>query len=150
MYKRQEFVGTWVLDQRYKVTHEFKAASGTLPTEIARRTPANYLGADNKGIKDGTEVKPSDFYQADFTAADGKVWSFLGWDKGTAKIKAADVHFIGYWGVEPTKDPTFSEWKDSQVTCEQEKVTQTRTKTSYSYKWNKQRHQWDESTSKKK
>lgn len=143
-----EFVGTWVLDQRYKVTHEFKAASGTLPTEIAGRTPADNLGEDGQGIKDGTEVKPRDFDHADFTAADGKVWSFLGWDKDTAKIKAADVHFIGYWGVEPTKDPTFSEWKDSQVTCEQEKVTQTRTKTSYSYKWNKQSHQWDESTSK--
>lgn len=146
--KDVEFVGTWVLDQRYKVTHEFKAASGTLPTELTDRTPADNLGADNKGIKDGTEVKPSDFDQADFTAADGKVWSFLGWDKDTDKINAADVHFIGYWGVEPSKDPTFSEWKDSQVTCEQEKVTQTRTKTSYSYKWNKQSHQWDESTSK--
>lgn len=148
--KDVEFVGTWVFDQRYKVTHEFKAASGTLPTEIAERTPANYLGADNKGIKDGTEVKPRDFDHADFTAADGKVWSFLGWDKDTDKIKAADVHFIGYWGVEPTKDPTFSEWKDSQVTCEQEKVTQTRIKTSYAYKWNKQTLKWDEITSKAK
>lgn len=148
--KDVEFVSTWVLDQRYKVTHEFKAASGTLPTEIAERTPADNLGEDGQGIKDGAEVKPSDFDQTDFTAAGGKVCSFLGWDKDTDKIKAADVHFIGYWGVEPTKDPTFSEWKDSQVTCEQEKVTQTRIKTSYAYKWNKQSHQWDEITSKAK
>ncbi len=144
--KDVEFVGTWVLDQRYKVTHEFKAASGTLPTEIAGRTPADYLGEDAQGIKDGTEVKPSDFDQADFTDAEGKVWSFLGWDKSSDKINAADVHFIGYWGVELAKEPTFTEWKDSEITCDKATVTQTRTKTSYSYKWNKQTSKWDETT----
>ncbi len=150
----QEFVGTWVWKQKFfKVTHEFKVADGvteTLPSALVERTPADNLGEEGAGFVDGTSVEPTDtFDKENYSDTPGKVWSFLKWDRASDTINNADVHFVGYWSLkitpQPTKDPSFSSWQDGQITCEKNTVTQTRTKITYTYAWNANTLTWDES-----
>lgn len=97
------FVGTWnFVKRKYKATHEFVKAESvangiTLPQEIKNRTPADILDKS-----DGDTVVPGSFVRDEYidTINDGK-WNFVSWDKDSATITKANVHFTGKWNFTP-------------------------------------------------
>ena len=80
---------------RYLVSHEFVNRAGPdqqLPTEVTQLLPP-----PRGGYRDKAEVTPSDPSSIQVHDAEGNIWDFLGWDKKTDKIDAANVVFIGKW-----------------------------------------------------
>ncbi|MCY7141229.1 LPXTG-anchored SHIRT domain periscope protein [Streptococcus gordonii] len=99
-----KFVGTWEFTPAptYKATHEF--VSGTPGKELPQEVKA-LLPADQKDLKDGSQVTPTQPSQTEVKTTEG-IWSFKSYDKPSETINGADAHFVGTWEFTASPAPT--------------------------------------------
>ena len=98
-----KFVGTWEFTPAptYKATHEF--VSGTPGKELPQEVKA-LLPADQKDLKDGSQVTPTQPSQTEVKTSEG-TWSFKSYDKTLETINGVDAHFVGTWEFTPALTP---------------------------------------------